>query len=92
MRVCPRSQCVSTVAVRTDLFQRDPEKVLITDFFGGVRNVEITTPHVVLENVTHRRQDPDGFCGLVLVIVVVVVVVVVVVIIAVIIAVVVVEQ
>ncbi len=89
MRVCPRSQCVSTVAVRTDLFQRDPEKVLITDFFGGVRNVEITTPHVVLENVTHRRQDPDGFCGLVLVIVVVVVVVV---IIAVIIAVVVVEQ
>ena len=40
-KVCPRSQCKSTVTTRTDLFQRDPNKVLVTDFFGSVRNVEL---------------------------------------------------
>ncbi|KAL2097825.1 hypothetical protein ACEWY4_007032 [Coilia grayii] len=41
-KVCPKSQCVSTPGHRTDLFQRDPGSVLITDFFGSVRKVEIT--------------------------------------------------
>ncbi|KAK6311254.1 hypothetical protein J4Q44_G00193090 [Coregonus suidteri] len=36
------SQCVSTPGHRTDLFLRDPGNVLITDFFGSVRKVEIT--------------------------------------------------
>jgi len=31
------------VAVRTDLFHRDLDKTPITDFFGSVRNVEIST-------------------------------------------------
>ena len=39
-KVCPRRQCKSTVTQRTDLFTRDPNKVLVTDFFGSVRNVE----------------------------------------------------
>ncbi|MCI4377841.1 hypothetical protein PGIGA_G00208430 [Pangasianodon gigas] len=41
-KVCPPSQCVSTPGHRTDLFLRDPGSVLITDFFGSVRKVEIT--------------------------------------------------
>lgn len=41
-KVCPQSQCVSTPGHRTDLFLRDPGSVLITDFFGSVRKVEIT--------------------------------------------------
>ena len=52
LKVCPKSQCISlcvvtvegvpeescisTVAVRTDLYNRDPAQVLITDFFGSV--------------------------------------------------------
>ncbi|KIM27984.1 hypothetical protein M408DRAFT_329657 [Serendipita vermifera MAFF 305830] len=31
----------STAGVRTDLFQRDPSKVLLTDFFGGVAQAEV---------------------------------------------------
>ncbi|TSS97544.1 GPI-anchor transamidase [Bagarius yarrelli] len=41
-KVCPPSQCVSTPGHRNDLFLRDPSSVLITDFFGSVRKVEIT--------------------------------------------------
>ncbi|EMP33219.1 GPI-anchor transamidase [Chelonia mydas] len=48
-QVCPRSLCVSTPGHRTDLFQRDPQNVLITDFFGSVRKVEITTETVALD-------------------------------------------
>ncbi|XP_062383484.1 GPI-anchor transamidase [Sardina pilchardus] len=47
-KVCPKSQCVSTPGHRTDLFQRDPGSVLITDFFGSVRKVEITTATINL--------------------------------------------
>ena len=45
LEVCPKRVCISTVGRRTDLFQRDPYRVPITDFFGSVRRVEIgTTP------------------------------------------------
>uniref|UniRef100_A0A3B4B8F6 GPI-anchor transamidase n=1 Tax=Periophthalmus magnuspinnatus TaxID=409849 RepID=A0A3B4B8F6_9GOBI len=47
-KVCPKSQCVSTPGHRTDLFLRDPGSVLITDFFGSVRKVEITTDAINL--------------------------------------------
>lgn len=30
------------MGVRKDLFRRDPSKVLVTDFFGSVRPVEVT--------------------------------------------------
>jgi len=50
LRVCPKSQCISTVAVRRDLFDRDPGKVPITDFFGSVRNIELTDKYMVLMN------------------------------------------
>lgn len=48
-QVCPKSLCVSTPGHRTDLFQRDPKNVLITDFFGSVRKVEITTETISLQ-------------------------------------------
>lgn len=48
-QVCPKSLCVSTPGHRTDLFKRDPKNVLITDFFGSVRKVEITTETVGLQ-------------------------------------------
>ncbi|XP_078687084.1 GPI-anchor transamidase-like [Branchiostoma floridae x Branchiostoma belcheri] len=57
-RVCPKRVCVSTPGVRTDLFTRDPNSVLITDFFGSVRNVEITT-----ETVTLQRNDTPQMCS-----------------------------
>nr|XP_021380490.1 GPI-anchor transamidase [Lonchura striata domestica] len=48
-QVCPKSLCVSTPGHRTDLFQRDPQNVLITDFFGSVRKVEITAGALALD-------------------------------------------
>jgi glycosylphosphatidylinositol transamidase (GPIT) subunit GPI8 len=42
LAVCPKRVCISTVGVRKDLFSRDPHKVLITDFFGSLRPVELT--------------------------------------------------
>ncbi|KAH0513105.1 GPI-anchor transamidase [Microtus ochrogaster] len=48
-QVCPKSLCVSTPGHRTDLFQRDPKHVLITDFFGSVRKVEITAETISLQ-------------------------------------------
>ncbi|CAI9716935.1 GPI-anchor transamidase-like [Octopus vulgaris] len=67
LRVCPQKQCISRVGVRTDLFKRDTEKVLLTDFFGSVRNVELLSDIVDLEkiipeqkNVSSRSHVTDG--------------------------------
>ncbi|OWF49867.1 GPI-anchor transamidase-like [Mizuhopecten yessoensis] len=57
LKVCPRSQCSSTVSTRKDLFPRDPDKVLLTDFFGSVRNVELLTDTIQLENVTRETTQ-----------------------------------
>lgn len=54
-QVCPKSLCVSTPGHRTDLFRRDPQNVLITDFFGSVRKVEITRETISLD------RDIAGF-------------------------------
>lgn len=62
-KVCPRSQCKSTVTTRTDLFQRDPNKVLVTDFFGSVRNVELfAKPETLLQKkeVSAETCDKDS--------------------------------
>ncbi|XP_020485658.1 GPI-anchor transamidase [Labrus bergylta] len=58
-KVCPKSQCVSTPGHRTDLFLRDPGSVLITDFFGSVRKVEITMETINLtEPIKTVEQNP----------------------------------
>lgn len=56
-KVCPKSQCVSTPGHRTDLFLRDPGSVLITDFFGSVRKVEITMDTVNLTDPIKREEQ-----------------------------------
>uniref|UniRef100_A0A3Q3XMX4 GPI-anchor transamidase n=1 Tax=Mola mola TaxID=94237 RepID=A0A3Q3XMX4_MOLML len=58
-KVCPKSLCVSTPGHRTDLFLRDLGSVLITDFFGSVRKVEITMDTVNLtEPIKQMEQSP----------------------------------
>ncbi|KAF2355867.1 Peptidase C13 legumain [Trinorchestia longiramus] len=42
LSVCPKRNCISSVGVRRDLYRRDPTKVLVTEFFGSVRNVLLT--------------------------------------------------
>nr|XP_057918120.1 GPI-anchor transamidase isoform X2 [Doryrhamphus excisus] len=60
-KVCPKSQCVSTPGHRTDLFLRDPGSVLITDFFGSVRKVEITMVTINLtEPIKLMEEDFHG--------------------------------
>ncbi|XP_046330684.1 GPI-anchor transamidase-like [Haliotis rufescens] len=64
LRVCPKSQCISTVSVRTDLFKRDPDKVPLTDFFGSVRNVEILPETITLKNMSlDKERDSCGKDG-----------------------------
>ncbi|ESN94937.1 hypothetical protein HELRODRAFT_115063 [Helobdella robusta] len=55
LKVCPKSVCISTVAVRTDLFGRNPDQVPLTDFFGSVRNVEIYDEIINLD-----EDDKEG--------------------------------
>ncbi|XP_072366518.1 GPI-anchor transamidase isoform X2 [Scyliorhinus torazame] len=59
-RVCPPSQCVSTPGHRTDLFQRNPKSVLITDFFGSVRKVEITN-HIIQLTANDTETETSYF-------------------------------
>ena len=67
LEVCPRRLCISTVGKRTDLFGRDPKKVPITDFFGSVRNVELTREVIRLtSNDTEMKLGncfEDKSCG-----------------------------
>lgn len=49
--------CISTVGVRKDLFQRDPYQVPITDFFGSVRPVEITSTLINATAITKINED-----------------------------------
>ncbi|XP_038046077.1 putative GPI-anchor transamidase [Patiria miniata] len=55
-QVCPQHVCRSTPGVRTDLFRRDVAKVPITDFFGSVRNVELSLTTVPLSNETESTE------------------------------------
>lgn len=62
LKVCPKDYCLSTVGVRKDLFRRDPDKVPVTDFFGSLRPVELTTSVInVLPYVNHTkpREQPE---------------------------------
>lgn len=63
LKVCPERLCVSHVAVRTDLFLRDPDKVPLTDFFGSVRNVELSTEILELSNRGNVESDAHNVCS-----------------------------
>ena len=62
LEVCPKRLCISTVGKRTDLFARDPYKVPITDFFGAVRNVELTREVTNVTSEVSRESAEEGHC------------------------------
>ncbi|XP_013771769.1 GPI-anchor transamidase-like [Limulus polyphemus] len=59
LKVCPKRVCMSTVASRKDLFRRDPKTVPLTDFFGSVRNVELTYTTVDLPPLSAKQNDTN---------------------------------
>lgn len=50
--VCPKRQCISTVSIRTDLFNRDPSHVSLIDFFGSVSSVQLLKQHDISQLVS----------------------------------------
>ncbi|XP_062259825.1 GPI-anchor transamidase [Platichthys flesus] len=62
-KVCPKSHCVSTPGHRTDLFLRDPGSVLVTDFFGSVRKVEITMETINLTSPIMQTEEKSAAYG-----------------------------
>ncbi|XP_066143596.1 putative GPI-anchor transamidase [Euwallacea fornicatus] len=59
LKVCPKSACISTVGVRTDLFPRDPKAVPITDFFGSIRPVKLLEAVTKLEDIKMKVRTVD---------------------------------
>jgi phosphatidylinositol glycan class K len=57
LAVCPKRVCISTVGVRKDLFQRDTSQVPITDFFGAVRQVELSTNNIILDELPELEEE-----------------------------------
>ncbi|KAK0050817.1 GPI-anchor transamidase [Biomphalaria pfeifferi] len=58
LKVCPKDKCISTVSTRIDLFRRNTTDTLLTDFFGGVRNVELLTETISLKKKeTNVKQE-----------------------------------
>ncbi|XP_022691863.1 GPI-anchor transamidase-like [Varroa jacobsoni] len=51
-KVCPKSQCLSTVATRKNLFRREIKETPLVDFFSGVRNIELTRDLIELPEVS----------------------------------------
>lgn len=53
---------ISTPGVRSDLFKRDPKKVLVTDFFGSVHSIEMTnsTTFDLMEDTSCRGDHCSG--------------------------------
>jgi len=49
---------ISTPGMRSDLFRRDPAKVLVTDFFGSVHSIEISNTSAIdlLEDTLCRQE------------------------------------
>ncbi|XP_064616910.1 GPI-anchor transamidase-like [Liolophura sinensis] len=64
LRVCPKALCISTVGTREDLFGRNPDNVLLTDFFGSVRNVEIQENMIALPDVSKTFNSTASTCRL----------------------------
>lgn len=57
LKVCPKRVCISTVGVRTDLYNRNVDNVPITDFFGSIRPVEIITEKYNLTLSDEYEED-----------------------------------
>lgn len=64
---CPRHKCSSTVGVRTDLFPRKPENILVTEFFGATQQTvkptasSADTGNVLLDDISKAlKKMHDG--------------------------------
>ncbi|VDN01600.1 unnamed protein product [Thelazia callipaeda] len=64
---CPKSKCLSTVGVRTDLYPKDPRKVRVTDFFGSSRIIRTVSERIEFDDEWfkvppfHGKQDESYF-------------------------------
>ncbi|CAJ0578869.1 unnamed protein product, partial [Mesorhabditis spiculigera] len=47
---CPKSQCLSTVGVKQDYYDKDPTRVRVTDFFGSARILSFFNEEIDLES------------------------------------------
>uniref|UniRef100_A0A183DMW6 Protein kinase domain-containing protein n=1 Tax=Gongylonema pulchrum TaxID=637853 RepID=A0A183DMW6_9BILA len=47
---CPKSKCLSTIGVRTDLYPKDPKRVRVTDFFGSSRIMRPITEKIEFDD------------------------------------------
>lgn len=54
MKACSKAQCISTVGVRTDLYEKPLEKVKVTDFFGAQKYIS------GIEDMMYK-EDIDDF-------------------------------
>ncbi|MCL4131804.1 UNVERIFIED_CONTAM: hypothetical protein GTU68_022925, partial [Idotea baltica] len=67
LQVCPKRVCISNVGVRKDLYHRSPSAVLVTEFFGSVRAVEVTRDLQLIPAIESRENNAsteakyDGF-------------------------------
>lgn len=59
LKVCPKRVCISTVGTRTDLFRRNPDLVPITDFFGSVRKISVSSGSVNVSSTPARRLEVE---------------------------------
>jgi hypothetical protein len=55
LKVCPKYLCLSTVGFRNDLFQRDTNKVFITDFFGSQKRIEMAADPIVVPSPSNKE-------------------------------------
>lgn len=58
--VCPKRVCISTVGIRRDLYPKDPNSVPITNFFGSVRPIEITSMPVNITLTSIPNDDKES--------------------------------
>ncbi|KAI1292122.1 putative GPI-anchor transamidase [Halotydeus destructor] len=56
LTVCPKRLCISTVVVRRDLFNRDPHRVPLTDFFGNIPQIKLLD---IPQEDAYRMVDSD---------------------------------
>ncbi|TKR77635.1 hypothetical protein L596_018569 [Steinernema carpocapsae] len=59
---CKYSDCLSHTGVRTDLYEKDPSRVKITDFFGGSRKIRAVNEEIEFDD-EWLNSDPTPTTG-----------------------------
>ncbi|KAK0416806.1 hypothetical protein QR680_012695 [Steinernema hermaphroditum] len=59
---CEYRKCHSHVGVRTDLYEKDPERVRVTDFFGSNRKIRAVTEEIEFDD-EWLAADPNATTG-----------------------------